>query len=82
SGEALKLSGNTRPLTRAWLGRLEALGVTLIGRRHFTGFGPDGALLFDGPDGPETVAAQATLLALGGASWPRMGSDGAWVAML
>ncbi|MBN8938197.1 MAG: TIGR03862 family flavoprotein [Rhizobiales bacterium] len=82
SGRVFPESFKASPLVRAWLGRLEALGVTLISRRQFTGFGPAGTLLFDGPDGLETVKAKATLLALGGASWPRMGSDGAWVALL
>ncbi|MGL4288508.1 MAG: NAD(P)/FAD-dependent oxidoreductase [Phreatobacter sp.] len=82
SGRVFPESFKASPLARAWLARLDALGVTLVSRRRFTGFGRAGALRFDGPDGPETVKAKATLLALGGASWPRMGSDGAWVAAL
>ncbi|QCI64954.1 NAD(P)/FAD-dependent oxidoreductase [Phreatobacter stygius] len=82
SGRVFPESFKASPLARAWLARLEAKGVTLATRRRFTGFGPAGALLFDGPDGGETVKAKAVLLALGGASWPRMGSDGAWVGLL
>lgn len=82
SGRVFPESFKASPLVRAWLGRLDALGVTLISRRRFTGFGRGGTLLFDGPDSAETVKAAATLLALGGASWPRMGSDGAWMPVL
>lgn len=69
------------PLLRAWLRRLEARGVTFHTRHRWTGFA-DGALAFDTPEGPVTVRPAATVLALGGASWPRLGSDGAWVETL
>ena len=67
------------PLLRAWLRRLDTLGVTFKPRHRWTGWDVRGALVFAGPDGRVTVDADAAVLALGGASWPRMGSDGGWV---
>ncbi|MCV9967132.1 TIGR03862 family flavoprotein [Pararhizobium sp. BT-229] len=69
------------PLLRAWLRRLEAQGVTLLTRHRWTGFADDG-LAFETPNGPITIRSDATLLALGGASWPRLGSDGGWTTLL
>jgi uncharacterized flavoprotein (TIGR03862 family) len=69
------------PLLRAWLKRLENLGVTILTRHRWTGFDGD-ALLFATPDGQKRVIADATLLALGGASWPKLGSDAAWAPLL
>lgn len=76
--EAFKAS----PLLRAWLRRLDALGVQLHQRHRWTGWDEHGAPTFDTPDGPRRVAARATVLALGGASWPRLGSDGEWTSIL
>ena len=70
------------PLLRAWLRRLEAAGVTLRTRWRWTGWDVAGALCFDTPEGPQRVAPKATILALGGASWARLGSDGAWAGLL
>ena len=67
---------------RAWLRRLEGMGVALHPRHRWTGWTADGALSFDTPEGPRAVPAAATVLALGGASWPRLGSDGGWVPLL
>jgi uncharacterized flavoprotein (TIGR03862 family) len=76
--EAMKAS----PLLRAWLRRLQSRGVTFAMRHHFIGW-RDGALVFAKPDGDTTAdKPDATVLALGGASWPRLGSDGGWVAAL
>ncbi|WP_299297399.1 TIGR03862 family flavoprotein [uncultured Tateyamaria sp.] len=66
------------PLLRAWLARLDGLGVAQSTRWRWQGWGDDGALTFDTPDGPQTVSGDACVLALGGASWARLGSDGAW----
>lgn len=66
------------PLLRAWLHRLRGQGVRFHMRHRWLGFEPDGGLRLDTPSGPRTVHAQATVLALGGASWQRLGSDGAW----
>lgn len=69
------------PLLRAWLARLNSLGVTFNTRWRWTGFEGD-ALRFDTPEGPQTLVSDATILALGGASWRRLGSDGAWAVVL
>jgi uncharacterized flavoprotein (TIGR03862 family) len=70
------------PLLRAWLARLAGLGVELRVRHTWQGWDPSGALVFDSPDGQITLTPDATLLALGGASWPRLGADGTWAAHL
>lgn len=67
------------PLLRAWLRRLEGQGVRFAMRHVWRGWQGD-ALMFDTPDGPLTVQPAAVILALGGASWPKLGADGAWVA--
>jgi uncharacterized flavoprotein (TIGR03862 family) len=69
-------------LLRAWLHRLDASGVRFAFRHRWTGWGEQGRLAFQTPEGQREVEACATVLALGGASWPRLGSDGAWVEML
>jgi uncharacterized flavoprotein (TIGR03862 family) len=69
------------PLLRAWLGRLSGLGVTLRTRWRWTGWDGDG-WRFDTPDGPRLLLPKVTVLALGGASWARLGSDGAWRDLL
>jgi uncharacterized flavoprotein (TIGR03862 family) len=76
--KALKAS----PLLRAWLRRLDAMGVQFSLRHRWSGWDGNGHLLFQTPEGKNTVDASATVLALGGASWPRLGSDGGWVAAL
>jgi uncharacterized flavoprotein (TIGR03862 family) len=76
--EAFKAS----PLLRAWLRRLDSLGVRLALRHRWQGWDAAGHLLFDTPGGAVTIEADATVLALGGASWPRLGSDASWVDML
>ena len=81
SGRVFPRAMKASPLLRAWLARLEGLGVTLRTRCRFTGF--DGqALCLETPDGPERILPRATVLALGGASWARLGSDGGWAAAL
>ena len=69
------------PLLRAWLRRLDGMGVQLRTRWRWTGFG-DGGLTFDTPAGPQVLSPAVTVLALGGASWVRLGSDAAWVPWL
>jgi uncharacterized flavoprotein (TIGR03862 family) len=70
------------PLLRAWLRRLDAAGVRFAFRHAWKGWDDAGALRFITSDGPLAVHADATVLALGGASWPRLGSDGAWTEIL
>lgn len=79
SGRVFPHEMKAAPLLRAWLHRLRAQGVVFQMRRRWTGWDADGALVF--ADGSR-VAADATVLALGGASWPRLGSDGAWQPLL
>ncbi|SMH54647.1 hypothetical protein SAMN02982994_3664 [Azospirillum lipoferum] len=83
SGRVFPVQMKASTLVRAWLRRLGGLGVTLHGRHRWTGWDADGRLALTGPDGAAVTAApRATLLALGGASWPRTGSDGGWTGIL
>ena len=82
SGRVFPKSFKASPLLRAWLRRLEAQGVRLLTRHEWQGFGPDRALRFSTPSGEKTIHADAVLLALGGASWPRLGADGSWITIL
>jgi uncharacterized flavoprotein (TIGR03862 family) len=81
SGRVFPVAMKASPLLRAWLRRLDGLGVQLRTRWRWTGFA-DTAFTFDTPEGPQTLAPKVTVLALGGASWSRLGSDGAWVPWL
>ena len=81
TGRVFPTEMKASPLLRAWLARLEAQGVAINTRWRWGGWDGDAAL-FDTPDGPATVAAKTTVLALGGASWKRLGSDGAWAGHL
>ncbi|MEZ0172413.1 NAD(P)/FAD-dependent oxidoreductase [Microvirga sp. TS319] len=83
SGRVFPKAFKASPLLRAWLARLEGLGVRFALRHTWRGWDPEGALVFTTPDG-ETVRARpdVTILALGGASWPRLGSDGSWTDLL
>lgn len=82
SGRVFPQSFKTSPLLRAWLRRLEACGVRFRLRHRWTGWTAAGGLAFDTPDGPFVTEADATVLALGGASWPRLGADGHWTTIL
>jgi uncharacterized flavoprotein (TIGR03862 family) len=82
SGRVFPTAFKASPLLRAWLRRLDAMGVRLTPRHRWTGWNDDGHLLFQTPDGRRVVDARAIILALGGASWPRLGSNGAWVEIL
>ena len=77
SGRVFPKQMKASPLLRAWLARLDQLGVQLVTRSHWTGWDGD-ALTFDTPGGARREHADAFLFALGGASWPRLGSDGSW----
>jgi uncharacterized flavoprotein (TIGR03862 family) len=82
SGRVFPEAFKASPLLRAWLRRLDSIGVQFALRHRWTGWDGDGCLLFDTPDGTRVVEADATVFALGGASWPRLGSDGGWVEAL
>ncbi|MBZ9653717.1 TIGR03862 family flavoprotein [Phyllobacterium lublinensis] len=81
SGRVFPKVMKASPLLRAWLGRLEAQGVRILTRHRFTGF-KDGGYSFETPAGTRLVKSDAALLALGGGSWPRLGSDGSWLELL
>ena len=81
SGRVFPRALKASPLLRAWLRRLGALGVQIRLRHDFKGFAGD-AVLFGTPEGPVEIRADGVVLALGGASWPRLGADGGWVAPL
>jgi hypothetical protein len=81
SGRVFPKTLKASPLLRAWMGRLAGLGVELRTRHRWIGL--DGTTpRFATPEGEVAFAADAVVLALGGASWPRLGSDGAWTALL
>jgi uncharacterized flavoprotein (TIGR03862 family) len=82
SGRVFPAEMKAAPLLRAWLHRLRAAGVRFHMRHRFLGWAASGELRFATPAGETASAADAVVLALGGASWPRLGSDGAWVALL
>lgn len=83
SGRVFPSDMKAAPLLRAWLQRLRGQGVQFHMRRRWLGWAADGALRFAAPAGEETrVQARAVVLALGGGSWARLGSDGAWVPLL
>lgn len=82
TGRVFPVAMKASPLLRAWLARLEALGVTFNTRWRWTGWDDAAALTFDTPAGVQSIKADATVLALGGASWRRLGSDGAWAPIL
>ena len=81
SGRVFPTDMKAAPLLRAWLHRLREAGVRFHMRHRWLGW-RDGALLFATPDGERVESADAVVLALGGASWPRLGSDGAWAPLL
>jgi uncharacterized flavoprotein (TIGR03862 family) len=82
SGRVFPRAMKASPLLRAWLVRLASQGVRLRTRHRWTGWSSDGALRFGGPDGPVETYPDVTVLACGGASWPRLGTDGAWASSL
>jgi uncharacterized flavoprotein (TIGR03862 family) len=82
SGRVFPTDMKAAPLLRAWLKRLREQGVLIHTRRRWLGWDDQGALRIATPDGETRLAADACLLALGGGSWARLGSDGAWVPLL
>jgi uncharacterized flavoprotein (TIGR03862 family) len=82
SGRVFPKAFKASPLLRAWLRRLDSIGVQFKLRHRWIGWDDDGRLSFQATDGKRVVEARATVLALGGASWPRLGSDGRWVEIL
>ena len=82
SGRVFPTDQKAAPLLRAWLHRLRKAGVVFHSRHRWQGWDEAGALRFDTPQGIQTAQADAVILALGGGSWSRLGSDGAWVPLL
>lgn len=82
SGRVFPKSFKASPLLRAWLARLEKQNVTFKTRHDWQGWDEEVQLSFETPEGVRNMKADATLLALGGASWPSLGSDGSWVDIL
>jgi uncharacterized flavoprotein (TIGR03862 family) len=82
SGRVFPTDIKAAPLLRAWLRRLRETGTRFHMRHRFLGWTERGALEFATPAGPLSFAADAVILALGGASWPRLGSDAAWIPAL
>jgi len=81
TGRVFPVAMKASPLLRAWLARLAGQGVELRSRWRWAGFG-DGGLAFETPEGQAMLDPAVTVLALGGASWPWLGSDAAWVPWL
>lgn len=82
SGRVFPKAFKASPLLRAWLRRLDADGVRFVFRHRWAGWDDKGRLLFKTAAGTSVIGANATVLALGGASWPRLGSDGGWTKIL
>lgn len=82
SGRVFPTDMKAAPLLRAWLKRLRDAGVTIHTRHRWLGWNPDGSLRIASPEGEKTLRPDAALLALGGGSWSRLGSDGAWMLAL
>ena len=82
SGRVFPKAFKASPLLRAWLRRLDSSGVQFNFRHRWIGWNDQGDLRFQTPGGQHGVRARATVLALGGASWPRLGSAGAWASLL
>jgi uncharacterized flavoprotein (TIGR03862 family) len=78
TGRLFPTAMKASPLLRAWLRRLEGLGLDIRTRWRWSGW-QENCACFDTPDGPQKITAKTTIFALGGASWARLGSDGAWV---
>ena len=82
SGRVFPSDRKAAPLLRGWVRRLRESGVRFHVHHRWLGWDEAGVLRFEAPDGERLFAAQATVLAMGGGSWPQLGSDGAWVEPL
>ncbi len=80
SGRVFPVDRKAAPLLRGWVRRLKEQGVRFHVQHRWTGWNADGSLRLDSTTGPVAVQADAVVFALGGGSWPELGSDGAWVA--
>jgi uncharacterized flavoprotein (TIGR03862 family) len=82
SGRVFPVNMKASPLLRAWLKRLQNYGVTIHTRHRWVGWNQDQALQFETVDGEKLIKADAVVLALGGGSWRKLGSDGVWASWL
>jgi uncharacterized flavoprotein (TIGR03862 family) len=82
SGRVFPSDLKSAPLLRAWVRRLRASGVQFHMRHRWQGWDDQGRLIFTTPGGTQVVPYEAAVLALGGGSWPQLGSDAAWVTLL
>lgn len=82
TGRVFPVQMKASPLLRAWLGRLDSLAVERRTRWQWVGWDQDNKFVFDTPLGPQKIGAAVIVLALGGASWARLGSDGSWAKTL
>ena len=82
SGKVFPVGMNAGPILRAWLARLDNAGVDFYPRHRWLGWGADDSLRFITPEGELLVRSDAVVLALGGGSWAKLGSDGKWVPVL
>ena len=82
SGRVFPTDFKAAPLLRAWMRRLRGQGIAFRVRHRWVGWNQSHDLCFQSPDGPRTFAPDATILSLGGGSWPRLGSDGQWLSIL
>ncbi|MDP3300821.1 MAG: TIGR03862 family flavoprotein [Sulfuricurvum sp.] len=82
SGRIFPTEMKAAPLLRRWLSQLKKRGVKVHCNHYWEGFAPEGSLRFATAEGTKVITPNTTLLALGGASWPSLGSDGAWVNIL
>ena len=82
SGRVFPKDLKAAPLLRTWLRRLRQAGVQFHMRHRWSGWDDQGALSFSTPEGMHAIQPDAAVLALGGGSWPKLGSDGGWVPLL
>ena len=82
SGRIFPRGMKASPILRTWLQHLQQVGVTIHTRHKWFGWDSDGALLFETPDGQKLIQSNVTILALGGGSYPKLGSTAAWVPLL
>ena len=82
SGRVFPINLKAAPLLRAWLGRLRQAGVRFHMRHRWSGWDAQGALSCITPEGNRSIKSDAVILALGGGSWPKLGSDASWVPLL
>lgn len=82
SGRVFPRAMKASPLLRAWLRRLDQKGVQFALRHRWVGWAANGDMSFETPDGQTSITPDATVIALGGASWPKLGADGGWTSIL